>query len=238
HAEGDVVIMMDGDGQHPPELIPELLRLHAAGYEVVQAQRVESSGRLSFKQVSARAFYWLASRIGELPLLEGGADFRLISRPVLMVLRQLGEYHRFYRGLIPWLGFRTAVVPFQPERRLAGRSKYSLRKMLKLASAGLFSFSLLPLKIGIVLGGLFVALALFELCYVAYFWVGGRQHLLVPGWSSIIILLTVGLGALMILIGFVGIYVGMIFQEVKRRPLYIVRSVFHCSGPTDLSPAT
>jgi len=225
HADADAVIMMDGDGQHPPELIPEMVKLWEKGYEVVQAQRLDDPGKLSFKQATARAFYWLASRIGELPLVQGGADFRLISRPVLLALGQLREYHRFYRGLIPWLGFRTAIVPFRPQPRLAGKTKYSLRKMLKLAGAGLFSFSLLPLKVGIFFGALFVLLAVLELAYIAGLWLSGRQHLLVPGWSSIIVLLTLGLGALMLLIGFVGIYVGMIFQEVKERPVYVVRAV-------------
>jgi polyisoprenyl-phosphate glycosyltransferase len=216
---GDAVLMMDGDGQHPPTLAPEMVRLFEAGYDVVQTQRLDHG--LRFKRASGAVFYWLINRLGETRIPEGAADFRLLSRDAVNALRQLGEYHRFYRGLVEWIGFRSVILPYTPAPRLAGRSHYSLRKMLRLAGDGLFSFSLAPLRLAIVIG-MFFLLAV-ELVYVLSFWIRGTERSLVPGWSSLMILLTMSSGISMILLGILGFYVGMIFQEVKHRPVYVVR---------------
>jgi dolichol-phosphate mannosyltransferase len=224
-AKGDAVIMLDGDGQHPPALIPEMLRLYEAGFDVVQMQRTDPHGSISlFKKWTSSTFYRLLSRFGEIEVAEGLADFRLITREVLHALHSVREYHRFVRGIIPWLGFRRAIVPFEAPPRSSGSTKYSLKKMLRLAGDGLFSFSLFPLRLGIFIGALFLALSLCEILYVTLFFLGGRSHELVPGWSSLIVMLTVSSGAIMLLLGFIGIYVGMIFQEVKSRPVYVARS--------------
>jgi dolichol-phosphate mannosyltransferase len=219
---GDAVLMMDGDGQHPPTLAPEMVRLYEAGYDVVQTQRIDPGG-LRFKRASGAAFYWLINRLGETRIPEGAADFRLLSRDAVNALRQLGEYHRFYRGLVEWIGFRSVILPYTPSPRLAGRSHYSLRKMLRLAGDGLFSFSLAPLRLALVIGMLFLLLLAVEIVYVLSFWLRGTERSLVPGWSSLMIILTMSSGISMILLGILGFYVGMIFQEVKRRPVYVVR---------------
>jgi glycosyltransferase involved in cell wall biosynthesis len=221
HADADIVIMMDGDGQHPPDLIPEMLRLHQLGYDIVQTQRVDSGS--SLKVSTARGFYWILNRIGELNISPGAADFRLVSREVLDSLRQLNEYHRFLRGLFSWMGFKSVLLPYTPRMRLAGTSKYSMAKMLRLARDGLFSFSLVPLRLAFYVGFAFLVFAVFEVAYVLSLWIAGDFRRLVPGWSSIIIILTVSSGLTMVLLGFIGIYVGMIFQEVKRRPAYLVK---------------
>ncbi len=222
HADADVVIMMDGDGQHPPELIPEMLRLHEAGYDIVQTQRMDSGS--SLKVSTGRGFYWLLNRVGELNISPGAADFRLVTREVIASLRQFHEYHRFLRGLFSWMGFKSVLLPYTPKARLAGASKYSLAKMLRLARDGLFSFSLVPLRLAFFLGFAFLVFAVFEVAYVLSLWLSGDLRRLVPGWSSTIIILTVSNGITMILLGFIGIYVGMIFQEVKRRPAYLIKS--------------
>ena len=224
-ATGDIVISLDGDGQHPPSLIPEMLKLHAGGCDIVQARRMDGSETAGLaKRFTSRAFYRLLSLVGEVDIAEGSSDFRLLSRRALDALRRLPEYHRFFRGMVVWIGFPTAVVPYVPALRMEGESKYSFRKMLGLASDGLFSFSLMPLRIGLMLGVSFIAVAAAELIYVAYFWLSGFRERLVPGWSSLILLLTLSSAIHMILIGILGIYVGMIFREVKRRPVYLVRS--------------
>ncbi len=223
-ASADMIVMMDGDGQHPASLIPELIRLHQAGYDIVQAQRIDSERARSLKAMTARGFYALMNTIGELKMVPGAADFRLISRDVHSALGQVQEYHRFIRGIISWVGFKTVLLPFHPPARFAGVPKYSLRKMLHLAGDGLFSFSFLPLRLGIFLGMLFLILAGTELVYVLSLWILGRVKELVPGWSSLVVLSTLSSGVTMILLGFIGIYVGMIFQEVKRRPVYILRN--------------
>ena len=222
--DGDLVIMMDGDGQHPPELIPQMLQLYRQGFDIVQTQRVDPiQSHTRFKRWTSRTFYSLLSRIGEVQLAPGAADFRLISREVLHALHRMREYHRFLRGMTSWLGFQTAMLPYESAARIAGETKYSLRKMVRLAADGLFSFSLVPLRLGIAVGCFFLVLALTEMIYVSILWLVPSQHKLVPGWSSVILMVTLGNGVTMLLLGFIGIYVGMIFQEVKRRPVYVIR---------------
>lgn len=226
-AEGDWVITMDGDGQHPPAMIGEMLDLASGGYDLVLTQRADAETGSAFKRRTASLFYRLINRVGDTQVLPGGADFRLMSRTVVEALKQMREYHRFLRGMVAWMGFRTVILPYHPPERLAGRSKYTMKKMLRLAANAIFSFSLVPLYIGITLGIIMLVLALGEMVYVLRFWVTGTQQGLAPGWSSLMFVLLVVGGILMILLGFIGIYVGLIFQEVKRRPIYLVRQVAH-----------
>jgi dolichol-phosphate mannosyltransferase len=232
----DAVIMMDGDGEHPPNLVPEMLRLFESGYDIVHTQRLDHGrGGFFLKRLTSRGFYWTINRLGETRIAEGSADFRLMSQEAVTALRQLPEYHRFYRGMVQWIGFSSVVLPFVPEQRIAGKSKYSLRKMLRLAADGMFSFSLAPLRLGLLIGGVFLLLAGAEIAYVLSFWLRGNTTKLVPGWSSLIVVITVSSGFSMFLTGILGIYVGMIFQEVKRRPLYLVKGWTREPVP---SPAT
>jgi dolichol-phosphate mannosyltransferase len=221
-AMGDFVITMDGDGQHPPALIPEMLKLAEAGYDVVIAQRIDDA-KQSFKTFTSRLFYKLINMIGDTNILPGGTDFRLLKQPVVEALRNMREYHRLLRGMVAWMGYHTVILPYNQPSRLGGRTKYSLKKMLRLSSHAIFSFSLIPLYLGISVGVIFLVLAMIEIIYVLSFWISGQQASLAPGWSSLMfVLLFVG-GSLMITLGFIGIYVGYIFQEVKGRPIYLVR---------------
>jgi dolichol-phosphate mannosyltransferase len=223
-ATGDIVVSMDGDGQHPPSLVREMLRLHELGYDIVQAQRVDDAYSGSFfKRATSAFFYKLVSVVGEVNLSPGTSDFRLLSKKALDALKCLPEYHRFLRGMIVWIGFSNVMLPYKPAQRLGGKPKYSLKRMLSLAADGFFSFSLVPLWIGLFLGFVFVGLAMMELVYVGYLWLGGSRDKLVPGWSSLVLILTVASAITMILQGILGIYVGMIFREVKRRPVYLVK---------------
>jgi polyisoprenyl-phosphate glycosyltransferase len=223
-AEGDYVISMDGDGQHPPAMLPRMIELADAGYDIVLTQRMEQEGLSEFKKTTSSVFYSLINRLGNTHMLEGGADFRLMARSAVDALRGMREYHRFLRGMVSWMGFRTVILPFQPAARLAGESKYSLKKMLRLAQDAVFSFSLVPLYIGISIGGLFLVLALLEAIYVLSFWVSGNTASLAPGWSSLMFVLLVTGGFIMVILGLIGVYIGHIFQEVKRRPIYLVRT--------------
>ncbi len=224
-AQGDFVITLDGDGQHPPALIPEMLDLAQSGYEVVLTQRAEHPNQSLFKRSTSAAFYRLVNRIGNTHIQPGAADFRLLSAKVVAALRSMREYHRFLRGMVAWVGYRTVILPYQEPPRLAGRSKYSLRKMFHLALDAVFSFSLVPLYIGISLGVLLLVAALAEMIYVLSFWITGNISGLAPGWSSLMFVLLVIGGTLMITLGFIGVYIGFIFQEVKARPIYLVSSV-------------
>jgi dolichol-phosphate mannosyltransferase len=223
-AEGDAVVTLDGDGQHPPELIPEMVNLYRAGYEVVLTQRV-TTDLPRFKRWTSTAFYRLLSVIGDTQITAGSADYRLVSRPVLEALREMREYHRFLRGMVAWAGFRTVVLPYAEQARIGGTAKYSLGRMARFAADATFSFSLVPVGIALIVGLCLLLLAAAEAVYVLSFWFTGRQHLLVPGWSSLMFMVLIVGAALMIAVGLLGIYVGYIFQEVKRRPVYLLRAV-------------
>ncbi len=222
-SSGDAVVTMDCDGQHPPEVIPQMLDLVSQGYDIVQGQRAEDAQVGGFKKLTSEAFYQLLNAISGTRVQPGAADFRAMSRQAVEALKSMPEYHRFLRGMISWMGYRSAILLYHESERIGGESKYSIRKMLRLAMDAIFSFSLAPLYIGLSLGGLLLCLAVVEMVYVLSFWVTGRTSSLAPGWSSLMFVILIVGGMLMILLGFVGVYVGYIFQEVKRRPVYLVR---------------
>lgn len=221
---GDYVISLDGDGQHPPELIGELLKLAESGYDIVLTERLDTTSTSSFKRWTSATFYRLINKIGSTHITPGAADFRLLSQQVVQSLRSMPEYHRFLRGMVSWVGFKSIILPYTPPARMAGKSKYSLGKMLRLSMDAVFSFSLVPLYIGISLGLLMLLLAILEMIYVLSFWVTGNISHLAPGWSSLMFIILLVGGFLMISIGVIGVYIGYIFQEVKGRPVYLVRN--------------
>lgn len=223
-SNADYTVTLDGDGQHPPALITEMLALARQGYDIVLTQRVEAQKAAGFKRWTSEAFYRLINRMGETRILPGGADFRLLSRTAVAKLKTMREYHRFLRGMVAWMGFKTVILPFTPPARLAGNSKYSLRKMIRLGMNAIFSFSLMPLYAAVTIGGIFLLLALAEAVYVLSFWVTGNTAQLAPGWSSLMFMLLIIGGSLMVTLGLIGIYIGYIFQEVKGRPIYLVRT--------------
>lgn len=223
-SRGDAVVSLDADGQHPPEMIGQMLELIAQGYDIVQAQRAEDAQLGRFKKWTSGLFYKILNVISGTRVLPGAADFRALSRRAVSALKSMPEYHRFLRGMVSWIGFKTAILPYHQEGRVGGVSKYSLGKMFRLAMDALFSFSLAPLYVGLSLGGILLFLALAEMVYVLSFWVTGRTSNLAPGWSSLMFVILIVGGMLMVLLGFIGVYVGYIFQEVKRRPVYIVKN--------------
>jgi len=225
-ADSDATITVDGDGEHPVGLIREMLQKAEEGFDIVIAQRQEPQKASWFKQTSSRAFYWMINRIGDTKISPDASDYRLITKPVLDSLKKFREYHRFLRGLIAWMGYRSVVLPYTPTQRIAGKSKYSLKKMVNLATNAIFSFSLIPLYFAVSLGGLFILLAIAEAIYVLRFWILGLQSGLAPGWSSLMFVLLIVGGLIMITLGIIGIYLGYIFQEVKGRPVYLVRRFF------------
>jgi len=222
-SQGDFVISMDADGQHPPEMITQMLELFYQGYDIIQAQRAEDVSASSFKQITSSAFYNLINGISGTQIIPGAADFRGMSRQAVDALKAMPEFHRFLRGMISWMGYKSAILPYSQPARVAGRSKYSLGKMLRLASDAIFSFSLIPLYIGLSSGLIFFALAFIQLTYVLTLWITGNTEQVVPGWSSLMAILLIASGIIMILLGFIGVYVGYIFQEVKKRPVYLLK---------------
>jgi polyisoprenyl-phosphate glycosyltransferase len=222
-SQGDFVISLDGDGQHPPEMIPQMIELFEQGYDIVQAQRLENTRAFSFKQFTSSSFYTLINRISGTRIAPGAADFRGMSRQAVDALKAMPEYHRFLRGMVSWVGYKTVILPYHETSRMAGNSKYSLGKMFRLAMDAIFSFSLMPLYIGLSAGGMFFCLAALEMLYVLSFWIKGDTSNLAPGWSSLMFVILIVSGMIMVLLGFIGIYVGYIFQEVKKRPVYLLK---------------
>ena len=222
-AGGDVIISMDADGQHPPELIPQMLELVEQGYDIIQGQRMDVAQMDPFKKWTSGFFYQLLNLVSGTQVLPGAADFRALSRQALDALKSMPEYHRFLRGMVSWLGYKVAILPYHESQRVAGKSKYSFTMMLRLASDAIFSFSLVPLYIGLSTGVIFFILALVQLIYLFTLWLGGDPQNVIPGWGSLMAVTLVASGIIMILLGFIGVYVGYIFQEVKRRPVYLIR---------------
>ena len=222
-ADGDAIICMDGDGQHPPDLIPHMVALYERGFDVVLTQRSSSDERM-FKHWTSRTFYALINWLSDTPVLEASADFRLVSRQVVLELRRTREYHRFLRGLISWMGFRHTVRSFNPPPRIGGRSRYSAGKMFRLAMNAIFSFSTVPLQISLLLGAVFLLLAVAQLGYTLVLVLSGQLENWSPGWVSLIFSVLGAAGVQLIVLGVIGNYVGMIFQEVKRRPLYLLQA--------------
>jgi len=224
HSTGEIVISMDGDGQHPPEMIPQMIDLVLQGYDIVQAQRVAEAKPSFFKTWTSGIFYKILNTISGTHIAAGAADFRAMSRQAVDALKAMPEFHRFLRGMISWIGYPSVILPYRQPQRLAGRSKYSLGKMFRLASDAIFSFSLIPLYIGLSSGIIFFALAFVQLGWV--FWLSftkNTEQVIAPGWSSLMAVLLIASGIIMILLGFIGVYVGYIFQEVKHRPVYLLK---------------
>jgi glycosyltransferase involved in cell wall biosynthesis len=220
HARGRAVIIMDADLQHPPEMIEEFVRRWREGYLMVYGQRTDRSDETRFKRGSAHLFYRLFRRFGEMSLPEGAGDFRLIDRKAVEALRALGERARFSKGLYAWVGFKGIGVPFHVDERQSGTSKWSFRTLFRFAFDGITSFSTVPLRVWTYLG---ILISICSIGTALYFLV--RTMLFgtdLPGFPSLIVSVTFFSGIQLMSLGIIGEYVGRIFAEVKRRPLYVV----------------
>ena len=227
HAKGDAVVMIDSDLQDPPETIPGLLDRWRDGYEVVYAVRESRTADSWFKRTTARSFYWIMRKVGNLDLPMDSGDFRLLDRKVVEALRSVGERHRFLRGLTLWVGFRQTGVLYTRAERFAGSTKYPLRKMLKLAWDGVTSFSFAPLRLASYLGLIVSALSFIFGVFVIFgrFFLGQTELLGFPthGWGSLMVAVLFLAGIQLIVLGMMGEYLGRTYDEAKRRPLYILR---------------
>ncbi len=219
-ASGDAVIVMDADLQDPPEVVGLMIGKWKEGYEVVYGRRLSREGDSAFKQWTASLFYKLLGRLSSVDIPHTG-DFRLIDRKVLEAFLAMPEQDRFVRGMFAWLGFKQTEVAFHRLPRLAGETKYPLFKMLRLATHGVIGFSDAPLRLAIWGGFVVSAFAVLYALYVVAHWLAGDTSL-VAGWASTIIIVSFLSGINMIMTGIMGLYVGRIHAEVKRRPLYVV----------------
>lgn len=223
YSKGDCAITMDGDFQHPPELIPTLLAHWQQGYEVVYTIRQEQEKNLSFfKKRTSNIFYTLMNRLADLDMEKGSADFRLADKRVVKILQGLEEHELFFRGLIKWLGFKQTGVAYQPHHRKEGQSKYTVKKMVRFAVQGITSFSTKPLYIAAYLGFIFSLISLLYIPYVLISYFFGH---IVNGWISVIVTIAFFGGMQLCILGIIGLYLGKVFMQGKKRPLYIINEV-------------
>lgn len=224
YATGDCVISMDADLQHPPELLHRMIEVWQSGFDVVYTVRKDSKDISAFKRITSRWFYKLLNRLSDVSLEQGSADFRLISRQVADYLKlNLNEYHLFYRGLIAWIGFRQFAIPYTPDSRHSGKTKYSLRKMIGFSLNGITSFSIKPLRLAIMLGLCITGISVLYAAYALYVHFFTNQA--IQGWTSVILsVLFIG-GVQLIIMGIIGEYVGKTYFEVKKRPHYVIKEL-------------
>lgn len=220
NAEGDAVITMDGDMQHPPEVVPQLLRLWEEGNEIVITKRLATEDAGFFKNLTSATYYKLINILSKVEITPGGSDFRLMDRIAVDAFKQYRERARFIRGLVSTLGFKVAKVDFVAPPRFAGTSKFNLRKMLHFALDGITAFSNLPLRWAFYTGLVIGLCSLGLLCHVVY--VRYFTPDAVPGWATTTVSILFLGGINLIGIGILGEYIGRIFEEIKHRPLYLV----------------
>ena len=220
NADGDAVITMDGDLQHPPELLPQLLRLWEQGNEIVQTKRLATEDAGFFKKFTSNAYYKLINALSEVEITPGGSDFRLMDRVAVDAFKQYRERARFIRGLVNTLGFRVTVMEFIAPPRFAGHSKFNLHKMLHFALDGITAFSNLPLRWAFYVGLVFGVSSILLLGHV--FYVKFIIDDAVPGWATMTVSVLFLGGIQLVGIGILGEYIGRIFEEIKHRPLYLV----------------
>lgn len=220
HVDADVVITMDADLQHPPELIPALLDAWRQGYDVVHTRKLSTEGLSPLRSLATRAAYRLVRAVASVNIIAQASDFRLLDRDAVEVLRGLPERGRLYRGLTPWVGFRQSVVPFTASVREAGTSQYGLRQLASLFARSFFDFSRAPLHVGLAAAGVSVAVCFAYLAYVLGAYLVGAS--IPPGFVSLLFAFGFLISVNLFFAGILGVYIARIYDEVRGRPTYVV----------------
>lgn len=220
-ASGKAVISLDGDMQHPPEVIPQFLRRWEDGNKVVVGLR-RATGAGAAKSCTSRFFYWFINWLSEVPIMPGAADFRLMDRTVVDAFLRMGERARFIRGMVSWMGFSIDLLHYDEELRASGDSKYSFMRMFRFASDAITSFSALPLRFATIVGLLTTLVAALYACYVLFIYVFVPEQV-IQGWASIVLVALFLGGIQLLFLGIIGEYLHRIYDEVKGRPLYVVK---------------
>lgn len=225
---GERVLIIDADLQDPPELLPKMMELMDAGADVVYGRRARRAGETWFKKITAATFYRTLTHLTDVPMPVDTGDFRLISRRVVDLLNKMPESYRFIRGMISWLGFHQVALDYERQERFAGSTKYPLRAMIRFAFDAVTGFSIYPLRIATALGIGFGVMALATITYALSSWIMGT---VVPGWTSVIIVVLILGSAQLLILGITGEYVGRLYLEAKKRPLFIIDKVIRHPYP-------
>lgn len=220
YASGEAIVCIDADLQDPPELIIQMVEKWQEGFDVVYAIRAERKGETFFKKITAKIFYRLIKRMTNIEIPLDTGDFRLISKKALKTIKSMREYHRFVRGMVSWIGYNQTGISFVREKRFAGVTKYPLKKMIKLALDGILSFSYFPLQLATYFGFMVAGISFLGIMYVVFLKI--FTNIPLPGWSSQMISILFLGSVQLICLGIIGEYLGRIYDEVKKRPLYIV----------------
>lgn len=223
HAVGDAVVLIDADLQDPPAVILEMVARWRDGYHVVYGMRTDRSGETRFKMWTAKLFYRLLNRLSDVTIPLDVGDFRLMDRQVVDALSAMPERDRYLRGMVSWVGFRQIAVMYKREPRFAGESKYPVFKMLKFATDGIISFSIVPLRLAVWAGVAAICLAFGGIIYALVLRLYFSETHWVRGWTSTFVAILFLGGTQLIFLGFIGEYIGRIYGEVKRRPLYVLQ---------------
>jgi dolichol-phosphate mannosyltransferase len=225
NTRGDVVVIIDGDLQDPPEVILEMLARWREGYQVAFGTRLIRPGETPWKLWTAKLFYRVMNRLSDTPIPLDTGDFRLLDRQVVDELLRLPETHRFLRGMVSWVGFKQIAVPYRRDVRFAGESKYPLFKLIRLAADGVMSFSFVPLRLAVWFGffALCIALVGIAVAIVYRLVMSDTDAHFVRGWASLFVAILFLGGTQLVFLGIIGEYLGRIYTEVKRRPLYVVQ---------------
>ena len=221
NSKGDCVISMDGDLQHPPNLIHDMINLWLEGNDVVYSIREDDDTITFFKKKTSELFYYLVNKISDVKITKGAADFRLLDRKVINVIINLQDAHLFLRGIIPWVGFKQTFIRFKANERHGGESKYTFFKMFKFATNGITSFSIKPLQISIVFGFIISFFTFFYALYAIY--VSLFTDIVISGWTSVIASVLFLGGIQLIFMCIIGEYIGKIFIQIRNRPNYIIQ---------------
>ena len=233
-ATGQLVLTMDGDMQHPPSAIPDLLAKYREGFDIVNTRRVDSTDTGVSKRITSGAFYKLMNFLSDIQIEPGGADFRLMSRRSVTALLKLPERDRFTRGLVSWIGFPQATVAYQCRPRLDGtKSRYTFTKMLRFALDGITAFSAKPLRVSFFFGSLIVLLGVLYGIYAVWFYLNNKT---VQGWTSILVTVLILGGIQLVSLGIIGEYIARIFNEAKSRPAYFLKATTDSIDRTDSEP--
>ncbi len=230
-ARGDAVVLMDSDLQDPPEVVAKMIARWREGFDVVYGIRASRRGDGWFKRSTARGFAVVMNGLSDIPIPSDAGDFRLMNRSVVEVLKQMPERHRFLRGMVAWTGFRQTALPYDRPERFAGRTKYPFRKMLRYALDGVLSFSTKPLQVSIGLGLVSAGLAIMGIFYALAMRI--LTSVWVEGWTALMIAVLFLGGVQLVSLGIIGEYIGRIYGEVQRRPLYVVREMIGFDEPSE-----
>ena len=221
HVTGDAVVIIDADLQDPPELIPDMLKYWEDGNEVIYGKRKTRKGESALKLLTAKMFYNTLNKLSDVEIPKDTGDFRLVDRKVIDVINNMPEHNKFLRGLFSWVGFKQVAYEYERQERFAGETKYPMKKMIKLASDGIISFSTKPLKLVGELGILTIILSIAILIYSLISYIFNLYHL-TAGWTSIMVAITLFSGVQLLSIWIIAEYVARIYDDTKKRPEYII----------------